>query len=117
MALSFTSYLVLVALQDGPSHGYSIRQRLAEFEPGERLVPVATLYATIERLATEGLVELDGEEIVDGRARRSFRLTRQGRAEMIDEADRLARSASLVKVKKAKAARRGAAAVRSAVAR
>ena len=42
---------------------------------GESELKVATLYAALERLEREGLVAVDGDEAVDGRLRRYFRLT------------------------------------------
>jgi PadR family transcriptional regulator, regulatory protein PadR len=97
MILSSTSYLVLASLQDGPLHGYAIRQWTIDATPGERPTPVATLYATIDRLAADALVELESEEIVDGRARRAYRLTKSGRLSLLAESERLASAASLVK--------------------
>ncbi len=39
---------------------------------------VATLYRTLDRLASDGLVEEAGTEVVDGRFRRTYRLTESG---------------------------------------
>ncbi|WP_447942801.1 PadR family transcriptional regulator [Microbacterium aurum] len=39
----------------------------------------ATLYASLERLEQQGLIRADGDEIVDGRARRYFVVTDTGR--------------------------------------
>ena len=97
MPIGPTAYLVLAALQDGPLHGYAVLQRIQELVPDERSVPVATLYATIERLAHDELLEMVREEIVDGRARRTYRLTADGRAALLAESARLAHAASLVK--------------------
>ena len=47
-----------------------------------------TLYATLDRLAGEGLVEVVGEEVVDGRARRYYQLTASGTAILADESRR-----------------------------
>ncbi|MFI7110127.1 PadR family transcriptional regulator [Nonomuraea sp. NPDC050227] len=46
---------------------------------GERVrLRAGTLYAALDRLHAEGLVAADREEVVDGRARRYYRLTSDG---------------------------------------
>ena len=52
-----------------------------------------TLYAALDRLDAEGLVEVDHDELVDGRNRRYYRLTSSGAAALTAEAGRLARTA------------------------
>jgi PadR family transcriptional regulator PadR len=52
-----------------------------------------TLYATLDRLTVAGLVDVDREEIVDGRPRRSYRLTGDGAAAMAAHSKRLAHDA------------------------
>ncbi len=47
---------------------------------------VATLYRTLDRLAADGLVEEDGTDVVDGRFRRTYRLTESGRTLLSAEA-------------------------------
>lgn len=48
-----------------------------------------TLYAVLNRLTGERLVEADREEIVDGRLRRYYRLTPQGAQRLEAEVDRM----------------------------
>jgi DNA-binding PadR family transcriptional regulator len=58
---------------------------------GERVRPRAgTLYAALDRL--EGLVETEREEVVDGRARRYYRLTPSGEERLAAETERLRRN-------------------------
>ena len=47
---------------------------------------VATLYRTLERLAGDGLVEEESTDVVDGRFRRTYRLTEPGRSLLSAEA-------------------------------
>ena len=47
---------------------------------------VATLYRTLDRLAADGLVEEDGTDVVDGRFRRTYRLTESGKELLSAEA-------------------------------
>lgn len=51
-----------------------------------------TLYALLDRLETDGLVQVDREEVVDGRLRRYYDLTKEGTAVLADES--LQRSAT-----------------------
>jgi DNA-binding PadR family transcriptional regulator len=96
LPLREVSYLVLAALQDGPLHGYAILKRLAA-EPTVRATPAApTLYTTLDRLAADGHIAVDREEIVNGRTRRFYALTPQGVSALRAEARRLSAAASLV---------------------
>lgn len=96
MELSATSLLVLLALRDGPAHGYGILQRATELDVGA-VPPVATLYATLDRLARNGLIAEDRDEIVDGRARRFYVATDEGHDALATEVDRMERAVALVR--------------------
>jgi DNA-binding PadR family transcriptional regulator len=52
-----------------------------------------TLYGALDRLAEQGLVEVDREEAVDGRLRRYYRLTDSGAAALAGQVERLRRNA------------------------
>ncbi len=83
------TYFILVALGNGPLHGYGIAKRAKELSDG-RVEPTAgTLYGALERLMREGLIELDREETVNGRPRRYYRITEPGRAAVVGEVQRL----------------------------
>jgi DNA-binding PadR family transcriptional regulator len=51
-----------------------------------------TLYAALDRLEGEGLVETEREEVVDGRARRYYRLTPSGEERLAAETEQLRRN-------------------------
>jgi PadR family transcriptional regulator, regulatory protein PadR len=87
--LSGPSYWVLTALTAGRRHGYALLGEVQSLSDGRVTLKVATLYASLERLQAQGFVAVDGEEIVDGRARRYFRLTGEGAAALSAEAARL----------------------------
>ena len=72
------TYFTLAALLDGPLHGYAIAKRAEEVSGGRVRLTAGTLYAALERLLDMGLVAVDGEEAVSGRARRYYRLTPAG---------------------------------------
>jgi len=90
------TYYTLAALMDGPLHGYSIIKRAHQLSNGTVRVAVGTLYAALGRLRDVGLVEVDGVEIVNGRARRYYRLTVSGRQALRAEAERMVRAAGVV---------------------
>jgi DNA-binding PadR family transcriptional regulator len=90
------SYFVLAALQTGPRHGYAIIQAVLELTSGRLKLAVGTLYSVLDRLSGEGYIEVTGEEIVNGRARRYYALTGSGLTALIEEADRMAQAASVV---------------------
>jgi DNA-binding PadR family transcriptional regulator len=54
------------------------------------LLKIPTLYAALDRLERQGLVRPDGDEEVNGRTRRYFRLTDAGSARLAIDAERLA---------------------------
>jgi DNA-binding PadR family transcriptional regulator len=90
------SYLILAALQHEPRHGYAIMRFAAESSGGRVSLSTGTLYTALDRLSTAGLIVMDRQEVVDGRARRYYRLTDTGTAALLAEAERLAAMARLV---------------------
>lgn len=96
MELRPASYFVLAALLDGPLHGYAVSARASELSEGEVRLTAGTLYGALDRMAARGLVEIDGEETVEGRRRRYYRLTDAGRGAVVERAERLAAAARVV---------------------
>ena len=90
------TYFVLASLLDGPLHGYAIIRRAGELSGGRVRLATGTLYTALDRLTTEGCVELVREEIVNGRVRRSYGLTPSGAGALRAEATRMAEAARLV---------------------
>jgi DNA-binding PadR family transcriptional regulator len=87
---------ILLALADGPLHGYAIMQEV-EASAGFSMGP-GTIYGTLERLESAGFVkELAASR--EGR-RRTFTLLPAGRTALQDEAQRLARLAGIVRAKR-----------------
>jgi PadR family transcriptional regulator PadR len=88
------TFLILTALAVRPLHGYAVIQEVAALSGGRVVVPAGTLYAALERLTAEGLVAPAGDEVVDGRNRRYFRLTDDGARALAADADRQRRNAA-----------------------
>jgi PadR family transcriptional regulator, regulatory protein PadR len=90
------TYFVLASLLDGPLHGYAIIQRTSELSGNRIRLATGTLYTALDRLTAEGYVRMVREEIVNGRARRTYGLTESGAAALRAEAMRMAQTARLV---------------------
>lgn len=87
------AFFVLTALVDAPRHGYGIVGEVADLSGGRVRLKVGTLYGVLDRLVGEGLVELDREEVAQGRLRRYYRLTGAGQRALAVEAERQAANA------------------------
>ncbi|GAA4938807.1 PadR family transcriptional regulator [Actinomycetospora succinea] len=104
-SLSEQTFLVLTALSAEPLHGYGIVRAASELSGGEVTLRVGTLYGALDRLCADGLVEPDREEIHQGRARRYYRITDTGMAELVRDAGRRAHMAD-VALERGRASRR-----------
>ncbi len=87
------TFWILTALVEQPRHGYGIMRQAAVLSEGAVTLQAGTLYAALDRLTAEGLIEVDRDEKVDGRDRRYYRLTDRGVAALGAETDRLSRTA------------------------
>ncbi len=92
------TYFILAALQREPLHGYAIMQRAAELSQGGVRLATGTLYAALDRLTGADFITTTAEEVVNGRARRYYTLTDDGRAALRAEAERLAAAARVVTI-------------------
>jgi DNA-binding PadR family transcriptional regulator len=82
------TFLILTALAAGSQHGYGIITDVAQISDGRVRLRAGTLYSALDRLRLDGLIEVDREEIVEGRLRRYYRLTPQGARQLATEAAR-----------------------------
>ena len=97
------TFFILASLLDGPLHGYGIVGRAAELSDGRIKLTAGTLYGALDRLAGDGVVELAGDEVVEGRLRRLYRLTSAGVDLVADEARWMREAAAVVDNRLAKA--------------
>ena len=91
------AFFVLTALADGPRHGYGIVREVVELSQGRVKLKIGSLYGVLDRLSADGLIEPDREEAHDGRLRRYYRLTADGRRALAAEADLRAATAHVVR--------------------
>ncbi|GAB2746672.1 hypothetical protein GCM10010442_77700 [Kitasatospora kifunensis] len=97
--------LLLTALADAPRHGYALIQEVAAISGGRVKLRTGTLYGALDRLLKQGLVRVESEEVVDGRARRTYALTDGGREVLAAEAERMREVAAEAERRLAAAAR------------
>ena len=83
------TFLILTALLGGPLHGYALLSEVESISGGRVRLRVGTLYAALDRLAEEGLVAVASEEVVNGRLRRTYRVTAAGSETLAAEVDRM----------------------------
>ena len=83
------TFLILTAIAAEPRHGYGIIREVKDLSGGRVSLAAGTLYAALDRLTDEGLIELDHEETVNGRLRRYYRLSAAGASALAIEADQL----------------------------
>jgi DNA-binding PadR family transcriptional regulator len=96
--LTSAVFHILLALADGPLHGYAIMQAVETSAGAEMRMGPGTIYGSLQRMEEAGLVrELTTRG--DDR-RRVFGLQPAGRRALAAEAHRLTRLAGLVRAKR-----------------
>ena len=70
-------FLLLAALQRGPSHGYAVVETLRARSGGSFDIPEGTIYPALHRLERASLLTSRWSE-ESGRRRRTYRLTARG---------------------------------------
>ena len=99
LPLSAVDFHTLLVLGNGALYGYAIMKAVAEESSGAVAPEIGSLYRTLGRLVTRGLVEdaprPQGQETHPGRERRYFQLTPAGRRVLQAEAGRLRKALSL----------------------
>ena len=80
--------LVLAILAEGESYGYAIIKRVSELSGGHLLWTDGMLYPVLHRLERNGLVAATWGSAENGRRRRYYRLTAEGRRQLVAERKR-----------------------------
>ncbi len=96
-ALAPATLHILLALADGPLHGYGVMRRAAE--AGMKMGP-GTIYGALHRMRELSWIEPTGSEKARGplKQRRRYGLTAEGRHVLQAEARRMVKVADLVRV-------------------
>jgi PadR family transcriptional regulator len=74
---------VLSVLAEAPLHGYEIAKRIREQTGGAVSFDVAALYPVLYSMESRGWVEASWEETANGRRRRCYRLTADGKRRLL----------------------------------
>jgi DNA-binding PadR family transcriptional regulator len=93
------TFLVLTALAATPQHGYAVIEDVARITEGRVRLRAGTLYAVLDRLRSDGLIEVDREEVVQSRLRRYYRLTGVGEQRLAAETVRLRQQAGVAETR------------------
>jgi PadR family transcriptional regulator, regulatory protein PadR len=93
------TFWILTALAGERHHGYALIAETSRLSDGGVALKVPTLYAALDRLVDEDLVAVDGEEVVDGRRRRYFRLTERGATALEEHTSKLESRARQARVR------------------
>ncbi len=97
--LSTLEYHVLLAMAEGPRHGYAVKGAVEDESAGTLSPRAGTLYRVIARLMARGLVEDVAPPAVTtphpGSARKYYALSADGRVALLNEAQRLQGAAAL----------------------
>lgn len=91
LPLTEATFLILLSLVPGPSHGYAILKDVEALSDGRIVLSTGTLYGALKRLLEAGWIERVDEEQPDetGRPRKAYRLTALGRRIVAAETARL----------------------------
>ena len=97
LPLREATFFILLSLATAPRHGYAIMKDAARLSDGRVTLSTGTLYGAIKRLLESGWIKRvdNGEEEENGRSKKEYELTEQGRR--IFEAE-VARLESIVTV-------------------
>ena len=103
LPLTPAMFHILLALADKERHGYEIMREVDERSEGKVRVGPGTLYGSIKRMLSDGLIEeLDErpDPELDDERRRYYRLSDLGRRIAVAEAQRLERLVKSARSKK-----------------
>lgn len=102
LPLTATVFNILLALADGEKHGYGIMLEVETNTEGQMVMGPGTLYGSIKRMLTAGLIEETDERPdpeLDDQRRRYYQLTGLGEKTLRLEAERLASQVRLAQAK------------------
>lgn len=92
-----STFYILTALASGSAHGYRVIQTVEELSDGRVRLRAGTLYAALDRLVGNGLLAVDGEQVVDGRNRKYYAITAAGRDELAAQVRRVEANAAVAR--------------------
>jgi DNA-binding PadR family transcriptional regulator len=106
LPLTVPVFHILLSLVDDDLHGYALIREIERRTEGEVRLTASTLYGAVARMLDASLIE-EREPEPGQERRRSYRITRAGRALLRREAERLDRAAAWARDKRLLPARPG----------
>jgi DNA-binding PadR family transcriptional regulator len=103
LPLPTSEFQILLALADRERHGYAIMQGIERRSAGTVRLGPGTLYGSIKRMLTAGLIEESGERPAatrDDERRRYYRITALGKRVATAEARRMERLVTAARAKR-----------------
>ena len=77
--------LILAIIAEGDTYGYAILKRVGELSNGELEWTDGMLYPVLHRLERQGHIEGHWGASETGRRRKYYRITREGRAHLVEQ--------------------------------
>lgn len=77
------TFLILSAIAPSPLHGYGMIRAVEELSKGRVTLRAGTLYAALDRMVGDDWLAVAGEEVIDGRLRKYYKITGIG-VEVLD---------------------------------
>jgi DNA-binding PadR family transcriptional regulator len=93
--MEMSQYFVLLALSEGPMHGYAVSDQIIGDSTGGIYVRPSTLYFVLKSLEDQKLIERWGSK--DDTGRKIYRITNTGQRKLADTARLHDRAARLAK--------------------
>lgn len=87
---------LLLALANRRMHGYALMQAVEEQSGGAVRPGTGSLYAALQRLLDEGLIDIAEDEAGSSRRGKSYALTELGSRAVLEEAERMRNVLTLV---------------------
>lgn len=87
--------LILAVVAEGPTHGYAVIEGLRQRSDDVFDLPEGTVYPALHRLEKTGLLTSEWSQ-VNGRRRRTYRLTKRGSKALFAERDNWERFSTAV---------------------
>lgn len=88
--------IILALLAEGESYGYALAKTIRERGASTHQIGEGTLYGSLKRLSSKGLLESRWGDSEEGGRRKYYRLSELGKTELKDRAADWSTTASLV---------------------
>lgn len=88
--------LILKMLARGPLHGYAIAKRIKQTSDDEFVIEEGSLYPALQRMLAKGWLEAEWGTSETNRRARFYRLTTEGRKQLMRESSQFSRLAAAI---------------------